>query len=150
MHVHIWPSRTREVDAANAAISDQASWVASSVGHGNGVKVVVDPDRLERRIVGGLGEGRIAAQCSAGYAGQVEPPALRDEQSESHDRILLSLAVSIAAAAAGPQPGRSADDHIEPRMEDDLVYPAPGDEQDPGVLDVQELIDGVLPPSHAL
>lgn len=34
MHVHICPSRTRDVDAANAAMSDQASWVASSTGSG--------------------------------------------------------------------------------------------------------------------
>ena len=34
MHVHICPSRMREVEAANAAISVQASWVASSVGTG--------------------------------------------------------------------------------------------------------------------
>ena len=34
MQVHIWPSRTRLVAAPNAAISVQASWVASSVGTG--------------------------------------------------------------------------------------------------------------------
>ena len=34
MQVHIWPSRTVVVAAANAAISDQASCVASSVGTG--------------------------------------------------------------------------------------------------------------------
>ncbi len=34
MQVHIWPSRTREVEAASAAISAQASWVTSSVGTG--------------------------------------------------------------------------------------------------------------------
>ena len=34
MQVHIWPSRTRLVEAANAAISDQASNVDSSVGSG--------------------------------------------------------------------------------------------------------------------
>ena len=34
MHVHIWPSRMRAVDAANAAISVHASWVASSLGTG--------------------------------------------------------------------------------------------------------------------
>jgi hypothetical protein len=34
MHVHIWPSRIRVVEAANADISDHASWVASSVGTG--------------------------------------------------------------------------------------------------------------------
>src|SRR6478736_3182923 len=34
MQVHIWPSRTRPVLAANAAINVQASWVGSSVGTG--------------------------------------------------------------------------------------------------------------------
>ena len=34
MQVHIWPSRTRDVAAPNAAISDHASWVASSDGSG--------------------------------------------------------------------------------------------------------------------
>ena len=34
MHVHICPSRTRVVEAASAAISDHASWVASCVGTG--------------------------------------------------------------------------------------------------------------------
>src|SRR3954451_3432587 len=34
MQVHIWPSRTRSVDAANAAIRVQASWVAWSPGTG--------------------------------------------------------------------------------------------------------------------
>jgi hypothetical protein len=34
MQVHIWPRRTRLVAAPNAAISVQASWVASSLGTG--------------------------------------------------------------------------------------------------------------------
>ncbi|GMA88354.1 hypothetical protein GCM10025868_36040 [Angustibacter aerolatus] len=34
MQVHIWPRRTREDAAANAAISVHASCVASSVGSG--------------------------------------------------------------------------------------------------------------------
>ena len=34
MQVHIWPSRTRPVTAAKAAISVHASWVASSLGTG--------------------------------------------------------------------------------------------------------------------
>ena len=34
MAVHIWPNLTRPVVAASAAISDQASCVASSVGTG--------------------------------------------------------------------------------------------------------------------
>ena len=34
MQVHICPSRTRPVTAASALISDQASWVASSLGTG--------------------------------------------------------------------------------------------------------------------
>src|SRR5690554_1647197 len=34
MQVHIWPRRMRVVDAAKAAISDHASWVASSLGRG--------------------------------------------------------------------------------------------------------------------
>ena len=47
--------------------------------------------------------------------------------------------------------GRSArqDDHIEPRMEADLVLLTPGDEQHVRVLDGQELLDGVLPPPLA-
>jgi hypothetical protein len=34
MHVHIWPSRMRDVVAPSAAMSDHASCVASSVATG--------------------------------------------------------------------------------------------------------------------
>jgi hypothetical protein len=51
----------------------------------------------------------------------------------------------------GQDLGRSAhqDDHIEPRLEADLILRTPGDEQHLRFLDGQELLDGVLPPPLA-
>jgi len=59
-------------------------------GDGDGVEVVVDPDRLERRIVDGLSEVPHRGPLAGGRdASQIEAPALRDEKSESHGIILL-------------------------------------------------------------
>jgi hypothetical protein len=64
--------------------------------------------------------------------------------------------LAVRVAGPGGQPpgedlGWSAqqDDHIEPRMEADLILLAPGDEQHVRVLGGQELSDGVLPPPLA-
>jgi hypothetical protein len=64
--------------------------------------------------------------------------------------------LAIWVAGPGGQPlgqdlGRSAqqDDHIELRMEADLVLLAPSDEQHVRVLGGQQLFDGVLPPPLA-
>jgi len=58
-------------------------------------------NRLERRIIGGLGEvphrGPVAGHRDAG---EIEAPALRDEQPESHGRIRL---LGIAGLARLPR-----------------------------------------------
>ena len=102
MHVHIWPSRMRLVEAAKAAMSVHASCVASSVGDGRGVEVVVDPQRLPRAFVGLLGERRHHAPLVGGVdADEVEAPALGDEGSESHGPSLGVRARRSITAACG-------------------------------------------------
>lgn len=53
------------------------------------------------------------------------------------------------AAWPGSRPSAQQDDHIEPRMEADLILLTPSDEQHVRVLGGQELFDGVLPPPLA-
>ena len=85
MHVHIWPSRTRSVAAANAAISVHASWRGLVGGPRHGVEVVVDPHRLPRPRVGVPRDVAHDRPLLGGVdADEVEPPALGNEDSESH------------------------------------------------------------------
>ena len=82
----------RWVLAANADISDHASWVASWVGFGHGVEVVVDPQRVPRGAgVGVLRQVAHHRPLSCRFdVGQVEPPPLGNEHPEAHGVSLLT------------------------------------------------------------
>jgi hypothetical protein len=76
-----------------------------------------------------------------------------DDPQIIEDSAEFTGPLAVRVAGAGYQPlgqnlGRSAqqDDHIEPRMEADLVLLTPGDEQHVRVLGGQEVFDSVLPP----
>ncbi len=65
MQVHIWPSRTRSVAAAKAAISDHASWVASSVGTGTVWKWSYTQTDSQGPASAAWAKSRMVVHCSA-------------------------------------------------------------------------------------
>ena len=85
MQVHIWPSLTRLVAAANAAISVHASCVASCVGTGTvwkWSKTQIDSNGPSSGRLGDAEHGRPVVLSVD--ACQVEPPSLRHKKSKAH------------------------------------------------------------------
>ena len=99
MHVHIWPSRTRLVDAANAFIRLQASCVASPLGSGVEWKwSYTQIDSKASPSSACWARPLMTCQWSRGLdAGEVLPPALGDEESEAHARHVTCAAARRAA-----------------------------------------------------